>query len=130
MSITTQQLRDEEEALRDDIRALNDEQRKEYYRLERQAIKDPDTYAVLNYFFLGGLHHFYLGKFARGLFNLVITVLGLIFLFVLPLLGFALIIFVFLIELPKLIRAQRIIHQYNNDLMRHTIAKIKRGDSR
>ena len=41
---------------------LTDEQRKEYYDRFRREVRDPDTYAVLNYFFLAGLHHMYLGN--------------------------------------------------------------------
>ena len=47
-----QDLKDEEDRLREKLRALSDEQRKQYYRLERERLKDPDTYAVLNYFLL------------------------------------------------------------------------------
>ena len=38
-----EQLQDEEEALRQQIRQLSDSQRKAYYRLEGKRIKDPDT---------------------------------------------------------------------------------------
>ena len=38
--MSSEQLRDEEEALRNQIRELNAEQRKHYYRLEGQRIKD------------------------------------------------------------------------------------------
>ena len=48
--MSSEQLRDEEETLRKQIRELTPEQRKEYFRLEGEQIKDPDTYAVLNWF--------------------------------------------------------------------------------
>ena len=54
--LSMDELKQEEDAIRKEITALPDAKRKEYYRLEDKRIKDPDTYAVLNYFFLAGLH--------------------------------------------------------------------------
>lgn len=78
--MSSEQLRDEEEALRKQIRELTPEQRKEYFRLEGEQIKDPDTYAVLNWLVMAGLHHFYLGKTQRGVINLCVMLLGLVLL--------------------------------------------------
>ena len=52
----------EEEALRSEINHLPDELRAQFYNEVKNKIKDPDTYAALNWFFICGLHHFYLGK--------------------------------------------------------------------
>jgi len=57
----------EEESLRQAIRKLPDEQRREFYQLAGKRVKDPDTYATLNWFFMVGLHHFYLKRWVRGL---------------------------------------------------------------
>ena len=83
-------------------------------------VKDPDTYAALNWAFLAGLHHFYLGKWQRGLLNLVLMFISaqLYFSTLPPLLGAGAILIVFIIELPQLFNSQQIIHQYNNDLMK------------
>ena len=106
---TMQELSDREEHLREQIRQLSDEQRKHYYRLERQQLKDPDTYAVLNYFFIAGLHHFYLGRTNRGLINIALMVVGLLLLPLFAPLGVILLITVFIVELPQLFKSQRIV---------------------
>lgn len=125
MTQSMQQLSDDEEALREQIRELSPEQRKTYYRLEKQRLKDPDTYATLNYIFLGGLHHFYLGRIARGLFNLLLSLSGIVVWFFMPLLGLALIVFVIVIELPQLFKAQRVIYAHNNQTMRDTLSEVR-----
>jgi len=45
-------LRQEEEQLREQTSLLNSEQKKRYYALEVTQVKDPDTYAALNWAFL------------------------------------------------------------------------------
>ncbi|EKE83850.1 membrane protein [Idiomarina xiamenensis] len=124
---TSERLNDEEEQLRQQIRQLSDEQRKCYFRHEQQRLKDPDTYAVLNYFFLAGLHHFYLGKFARGMVNLVLMLIGILLLKPLPWLGGGLIVAVLLIELPQLFNAQNIVHRHNNQQIRDLLQQVKMG---
>jgi len=66
----------EEESLRLAIRDLPDEQRKRFYAIAKKKLKDPDTFAVLNYLFVTGLHHFYLGHWLRGIINLVVFIGG------------------------------------------------------
>ncbi|WP_413766502.1 hypothetical protein, partial [Vibrio vulnificus] len=89
---------------------------KEFYNRQSKQLKDPDTYATLNWLFLGGFHHCYLGKY--GLFALEITILlvsvvGLV-------LGHssALLILMLLViyELPQLFFSQKIARQHNYDL--------------
>jgi TM2 domain-containing membrane protein YozV len=129
MFLTRDRVEAEEERLRGEIRALSDAERKEFYRLAERRLKDPDTYAVLNYLFIAGLHHFYLGKWIRGLFNLAIflgggtlVVVGLAvhgFILSDPLtLGLALIGFITAAELWALFRAQVIAQDHNNRTMR------------
>jgi len=119
-------LRQEEEKLRAEIGKLSAEQKKQYYALEVEKVKDPDTYAALNWFFLAGLHHFYLGKWQRGALNLVLMSLGVILWFTLSsvIFGGSLIAIVFIIELPQLFNSQRIIHRYNNDLMKSLLNHV------
>ncbi len=114
-----EQLRIEEQQLRAQIALLLIEQKRQCYALELQYIKDPDTYAALNWLFLAGLHHFYIGKWQRGLINLTLMLIGVVLYFshVLPLLGAALILVIFMTELPQLFNSQKIIYQYNNQLM-------------
>lgn len=119
-------LRQEEEQLREQITRLNSEQKKRYYALEVALVKDPDTYAALNWAFLAGLHHFYLGKWQRGLLNLVLMLIGALFYLsqLPPLLGSGVILLVFIIELPQLFNSQQIIHQYNNDVMKRLLKQV------
>ena len=119
-------LRQEEERLRAQISKLTAEQKKQYYALEVNQVKDPDTYAALNWAFVAGLHHFYLGKIRRGLFNLIFMLVGglLFFSKVLPIAGGVMILFIFLLELPQLFNSQKIIHQYNNDVMKRLLNQV------
>ena len=119
----TVSLRQEEEQLRVQIAQLSREQRKYYSALEVAQVKDPDTYAALNWAFIAGLHHFYLGKWQRGLLNLMMMILGglLYFSHLLPVVGITLIVVVFIIELPQLFTSEKIIHQYNNALMKRLL---------
>lgn len=113
--------REQEETLRSKVAQLSPELRKQYYQLEEQLVKDPDTYAVLNYFFAAGLHHFYLGKVARGVVNLVLMLIGLA---LIPYHGWVLIIFVCVVELPQLFNSQKIVRQYNIDVMREILDEL------
>ena len=121
-----EQLRQEENQLREQIASLSDEQKKQYYTQELQHIKDPDTYATLNWIFIAGLHHFYLGRWQRGLINLVLMLSGLLFYFsgILSILGVVLILFVFILELPQLFNSENVIHRYNNELMKRLLEQF------
>ncbi|MFS1429068.1 hypothetical protein LMH73_018460 [Vibrio splendidus] len=57
-----EEIESKEDSLADMIRILSHEQREAYYTRLASEVKDPDTYASLNYFFILGLHHLYLGK--------------------------------------------------------------------
>ncbi|MBL4940419.1 MAG: TM2 domain-containing protein [Colwellia sp.] len=119
-SLDNEQLRLEENQLREQVTALSVEQKRQYYAQELQQIKDPDTYAALNWAFIAGLHHFYLGKWQRGLINLALMFTGLLFYFsgLFTLFGAALVLLVFIIELPQLFNSKNVIHSYNNQLMK------------
>lgn len=119
--MNVEQLRNEEEELRKKIALLSSEHKKKYYQMEEQLVKDPDTYAVLNYFFLTGLHHFYLKKYLLGLLNLFLLLFGIVSI---GSFGLVVIFIVIIIELPQLFRSQSIIQQYNNNVMRKTLAVV------
>lgn len=72
---------EKEEELRDKVLKLTDEERKTYYKSLSDEIKDPDTYAVLNYFFTLGLHHLYVGKIKAFLQELLIILISLVLIF-------------------------------------------------
>jgi|SaaInl59LU_5_DNA_1037362.scaffolds.fasta_scaffold11145_4 TM2 domain-containing membrane protein YozV len=116
------ELKIEEERLRADISKLSLVDKKLYYQIEQQLIKDPDTYAVLNWFLPAGIHHFYLGKSIRGLINVVLMLLGL---FTLDSYGVLIIIGILLIELPQLFKSQSIVFEYNNNVMKTALKKVQ-----
>ncbi|WP_332874929.1 TM2 domain-containing protein [Psychrosphaera ytuae] len=124
--LSMDELKQEEDAIRKEITALPDAKRKEYYRLEDKRIKDPDTYAVLNYFFLAGLHHFYLGNELKGILNAMAMLIGII---LFGMFGWVLILIVLIIELPQLFRSQTIVQAHNNKVMRETLNEVKFGRS-
>ena len=119
--LSADELSAEEDVLRGQVTALTPEQRKLYFQFEKLRIKDPDTYATLNYFLAGGLHHFYLGNYIFGGINFVLTLTGII---MWPI-GLLVILLVIIIELPQLFRSQRIVHQHNNNVMRQCLSMVE-----
>lgn len=111
-----EQLESKEEHLRKQVNALPENQKREFYHRQSKQLKDPDTYAALNWLFVGGFHHCYLGKYA--LFALEISLLTI------SMVGFflghsgALVILALLViyELPQLFFSQKIARQYNYQL--------------
>jgi len=113
--ISSDETLEEEERLRKLIRALPDDKRFAVYTEAEKQLKDPDTYAALNYLFIAGLHHFYLGKWIRGLFNITVFLAGAVMLFTpLAIVGVLLIIIITVIELYALFKSQAIVQAYNN----------------
>lgn len=104
------------------INQLPTESKQKYYRTIRGALKDPDTYAVLNYCFICGLHHFYLNKPLFGIINLSAMLLGIL---LWQYYGFVLILLIAAIELPQLFKAQYIVAKYNQDLMQETLEQVQ-----
>lgn len=123
------QVKAEEEALRDQLRNLPDIDRATFYHAYNPKLKDPDTYAVVNWFFIAGIHHFYLGRYLRGAINLLLMVCGILLLFSdygdNTAYGFAVIVAIFLIELPALFRSQVIVMDFNNRLAREILQQMR-----
>lgn len=115
----------DEEEIREQVRRLSDAQRKTFHDRFSREYKDPDTYAALNFLFVAGLHHFYLGRRLRGSINLAVFGVGLLLLFT-PLqpLGWAMIIGISVIELHALFFAQRIVQSHNNRRMQTLLQQI------
>ena len=104
-----------EEALRLRARELSDVDRQRYFRAFRTEMKDPDTYAVLNWSFIAGLHHMYLGKWLRGAINLTVLIIGIVLLFgSFFTWGIVIIVGLLCIELMALFRSQTIVAHHNN----------------
>lgn len=125
-----EQLRLEENELRAQVAALSVDQKRQYYAQELQQIKDPDTYAALNWVFVAGLHHFYLGKWQKGLINLTLMIVGVLFYIFGEYIHFgaALIIFVFIIELPQLFNSENVINHYNNRLIKRLLVQFEQSN--
>ena len=106
----------QEEEIRDRMRDLDHETRQRVYALAAKQTKAAESYAMCNYIFIAGLHHFYLGKTVRGLVNLAVFILGLL---TLPLYGAGLIfiIGITVVELPALFRSQTIVRDHNNKVL-------------
>ncbi len=130
-TLKSQEVEETEDKLRLSVRELEDSDRMNFHKTFSDRMKDPDTYAVLNFFFITGLHHFYLENHAQGATNLIGFVLGLLLL--LGGLegpweaGISLILFIILIELPALFRSQIIVKHYNNLLSSQLLKDIKPG---
>ncbi len=118
----------ESQRLKERVRELNDDQRRHYFNLLEPALKDHDTYAVLNYLLLPGLHHFYLGKFFRGSLNLIILLTGtlLIFFTKYVFVGTLIIFFILIVELLALFRSQVIVMNHNNHLSKEILESISK----
>ncbi|MCO4784569.1 TM2 domain-containing protein [Marinomonas atlantica] len=114
--LRSENVTEQEETLRLALRNLSDEQRSLFYKQYATQIKDPDTYAALNWFFVSGLHNFYLKEWLAGILDLMLMLIGCILLFFIMPLGVALLILVSVIELPALFRSQIIVADYNNKL--------------
>ena len=124
LALRKEEVQRREEALRLRVVDLDSSQRKIYYDRVMKAIRDPDTFAVLNYFFIAGLHHFYLGRFVRGLSNLAILVVGIL-LWTAGYPGYWLILFVVLIELMALFRSEVVVQDYNNEVSEKILAELE-----
>lgn len=116
----------EECQLQEQVACLSVAQKRKYYAQAFQQIKDPDTYAILNWAFVIGLHHFYLGNWWRGSLNLSLMLLGITFYFsnFLTTFGLVLVVGVFIAELPMLFNSQNVIYQHNNQSMRRILKQI------
>ena len=116
----------QEEALRLKVRQLSEAQRQRFYHRFNRQVKDPDTYAVLNYLLVAGLHHFYLGRVGRGCLNMGLFVMAVTMLFSgWWWLGLAMIGVLLVAELPALLRSELIVADYNNRLMERLLREVR-----
>lgn len=131
--MTLQELADaKEEALRQRVALLPTEAKKAFYTLVTPKLKDPDTYAVLNWLCIAGLHHFYLRKFVHGFINLTLGTVGIIGFIVSIVTAYetgvwialAMMLVIFCIELPQLFASQRIVQEYNNAMMEEVLTTL------
>lgn len=105
-----------EESIRRRVRELPDAKKQEYFRLLQRKIRDPDTYAVLSYFFLLGLRHMYLGAWFRGILDFLLLCVGIILLIVGNWWGLLLLALIGTADLLALFRSQIIVREHNNEI--------------
>lgn len=110
---STRQLENKENSLRYQVQALDETRRRYFFDEQSQRVKDPDTYAVLNWFFLGGIHHFYLRQYGLFAGEVCCLLLAIITLALGIASGWFLVGVLLLVELPQLFYAQKIVRQYN-----------------
>ena len=121
-----EEIEEREENIRERTKNITGDQRVLFYKEVNKRIKDPDTYATLNYFFIVGLHHFYLGKWIRGCLDIFFFVIGIFFIFSpgLELFGILIVVMITLMEMYCLFRSQSIVTHYNNNSMEQTLNKF------
>lgn len=115
----------EEDRLRAVAAGLPDLERAAFHREARRRLRDPDTYAVLNWFFMVGLHHFYLGRHGRGLLDIALVAIGIALMVGgHVLIGFGAILVVIILELQALFRSQVIVQAWNNRIQRELLREF------
>lgn len=120
-------IQQDEERIRKLVRELPEDKKSLFFQKAEKNLKDPDTYATLNFLFIAGLHHFYLGNRIRGLINISIFFTGVLFLFTgLAGLGILILIVISTIELKALFKAQLIVQDYNNNIMEAIYREINK----
>jgi len=120
-------LEEREEQLRSKVFELPEEKRKLFYKKQNKLIKDPDTYAALNYFFLGGLHHFYLGRYVTFAIEIVLLIIAILLLISGNMFGLAILFAVGLYELPQLFFSQKIARLYNLNMSLDLYSELNEG---
>ena len=124
-----EELEAKEEQLRQQVRELSQEQRQQFYNEQTKLLKDPDTYATLNWLFLGGIHHFYLKKYVHFAVEATVLLICLIGLIAgMPMFWIG-IIAIAIYELPQLFFSQKIVRQYNYREARELISRITKKAS-
>jgi TM2 domain-containing membrane protein YozV len=123
--VSKEAVQEQEESIRKMVRELSDEMRLSFFKESEKKLKDPDTYAALNYLFITGLHHFYLGKWGRGLMNIVVFWIGVFILFTDYIgIGVLMIITISIFELYELFKSQTIVQEHNNGVMEEIYRNI------
>ncbi|WP_447469123.1 hypothetical protein [Vibrio harveyi] len=122
-----EQLEKQEELLRSQVNSLPEHQKKEFYERQSKSLKDPDTYATLNWFFLGGFHHCYLGKYALFALELILLIVSIIGFVLGHPSAFLILALLIIYELPQLFFSQKIARQHNYQLSCEIFNEVRRN---
>nr|WP_086939416.1 hypothetical protein [Thaumasiovibrio occultus] len=109
-------LEEKEEQLRQKVNALPSDAKKQYYQLQGKQLKDPDTYAALNWLFLGGAHHLYLGKYLIFAIEFSLLIVSITLAFAGHLEALFILVGLSIYEAPQLFFSQRIARAHNYQL--------------
>jgi TM2 domain-containing membrane protein YozV len=124
-----EEINKEENYLRNKIQKLSDNNKEIFYSKIEKEIKDPDTYAVLNWLFIAGIHHFYLKRWLNGTINLIIFLVGVILSFsdnsILFGMAIGMLLSLFIIELIELFKSQLIVQDYNNQMTKKLLGEFQ-----
>ena len=126
MMLAAEEVAAQEELLREEISALEGDERRRYYAEFERRAKDPDTFATLNFIFITGMHHFYLGQMLRGAINLLcffVAIWTMIFHSIS--MGLLILLAVTLTEIYALFRSQVIVQEHNNKISREVLDGLK-----
>jgi TM2 domain-containing membrane protein YozV len=116
LPLSEEKLEELEKSLKVDIQKLPQFTKAKYFNEFSNRVKDPDTYAVLNWLFLGGIHHFYLGRFITFGIEMTLLLISLsCYLAGFPV-SLLILIAIAIYELPQLFFSQRIVREYNLNL--------------
>ncbi|MET2969346.1 hypothetical protein [Vibrio harveyi] len=121
-----EQLEKQEELLRSQVNSLPEHQKKEFYERQSKSLKDPDTYATLNWFFLGGFHHCYLGKYALFALELILLIVSIVGFVLGHPSAFLILALLIIYELPQLFFSQKIARQHNYQLSCEIFNEVRR----
>lgn len=122
-----EQLEKQEELLRSQVNSLPEHQKKEFYERQSKSLKDPDTYATLNWFFLGGFHHCYLGKYALFALELILLIVSIVSFVLGHPSAFLILALLIIYELPQLFFSQKIARQHNYQLSCEIFNEVRRN---
>ncbi|MFN1649741.1 hypothetical protein [Vibrio rotiferianus] len=122
-----EQLEKQEELLRSQVNSLPEHQKKEFYERQSKSLKDPDTYATLNWFFLGGFHHCYLGKYALFALELILLIVSIVGFVLGHPSAFLILALLVIYELPQLFFSQKIARQHNYQLSCEIFNEVRRN---
>jgi len=118
--VKMEELNREADAIRDAVFSMNEDKRREYYDKEGRVLADPDTYAVLNYFFFIGIHHLYLRRFTAFFVDMLVLIAALVTLHNSEggtglVCGSLMIAFITIKGVYELMMSQKIVTQHNNN---------------
>lgn len=125
----------EEHQLRERIKALSPEQRARYDALEIPRLRQASTYLLLHLLFPLGIHHLYLGRWARATLSVTLSTAALLSAIGLNpwggerdvLVALMLLLGMVILEVPQLMNARLLVQSRNNRVMAQCLDACRTG---